>query len=97
MEFGWITGAVLLAAFLGGLSTAFLGFLGAPKEEGFDIRKFGISIIVSLGGAILVALTFQQNGPLTFNSILEAYLSGAGIEVIGNRGIDVVKAKLGFN
>jgi hypothetical protein len=72
---------IALAAFVGGVVAALLGFL--ESHEGFDSRKFGASAIRALIAALIFALA-NQGAPSAVN-ILYAFLGGAGIDVLVNR------------
>ncbi len=74
---------VALAALLGGIIAAALGWL--ESKEAFDVRKFGGSIIRSLIAGVVLALGSSLAGPVDVAALLYAFLGGAGVDVIGNR------------
>ena len=80
---------IALAALLGGLVAAFLGWL--ESGEPFDLRKFGASGIRSLIAAAIFAAGYQLSGSIGIIDLLYAFLGGAGVDVIGNR----ISGKLG--
>ncbi len=79
---------IALAALLGGLVAALLGWL--EGGEPFSPRKFGGSVIRSLIAAAIFAVGYQS-GYLGIIDLLYAFLGGAGVDVIGNR----ISGKLG--
>jgi hypothetical protein len=85
---------VLVAAFAGGLTTAFMGFLGTPVGEKFNSKKFLLSVVVSFVGAVGITYSAYLAGVFNMGVILMAYMSGGGFEVGVNRGIDVIKSKV---
>ena len=80
---------IAMAAFLGGVAAALLGWL----ESGvmFNPRKFGGSLIRSLIAAAIFAAGYQLSGSIGIIDLLYAFLGGAGVDVIGNR----ISGKLG--
>ncbi len=73
---------IALAALLGGLAAALLGWL--ESGEPFNPRKFGGSLIRSLIAAAIFAAGYQS-GSVGVIDLLYAFLGGAGVDVIGNR------------
>ena len=80
---------IALAALLGGIVTALLGWL--EVGEPFSLRKFGGSLIRSLIAAAIFAAGYQLSGGVRIIDLLYAFLGGAGVDVIGNR----ISGKLG--
>ena len=80
---------IALAAFLGGVVAALLGWL--ESGEPFSPRKFGGSVIRSLIAAAIFAAGYQLSGSVGMIDLLYAFLGGAGVDVIGNR----ISGKLG--
>ena len=87
MNFIWIA----LAAFVGGVATAFLGFLDSQQE--FQIRKFCASLIRSCFAAVVIAAAFQYSDEMQPVDIALAFLGGAGIDVIGNRTAGILRRR----
>jgi hypothetical protein len=79
---------IALAALLGGVAAALLGWL--ENSEPFSPRKFGGSLIRSLIAAAVFAGGYQS-GAVGIIDLLYAFLGGAGVDVIGNR----ISGKLG--
>jgi hypothetical protein len=81
---------IALAALLGGLVAALLGWL--ESGEPFSPRKFGGSVIRALIAGIIFAAGYQlSHGWVTVLDLFYAFLGGAGVDVLGNR----VAKKLG--
>jgi len=74
---------VALAALLGGLTTALLGWL--ESSEPFNLRKFGGSAIRALVASIVFAAGYHLSGSVGIVDFFYAFLGGAGVDVIGNR------------
>jgi len=74
---------IALAALLGGLAAALLGWLECG--EPFDLRKFGGSIIRALIAGVVFAAGYHLSGPAGILDLFYAFLGGAGVDVIGNR------------
>ena len=74
---------ISMAALLGGLVAALLGWL--ESSEPFDSRKFGGSAIRALIAGILFAVGYQLSGTLGLLDLFYAFLGGAGVDVLGNR------------
>lgn len=74
---------VALAALLGGLVAALLGWLEC--SDPFNPRKFGASAIRALVAAAIFAAGYQLTHPVGIVDLLYAFLGGAGVDVIGNR------------
>ena len=73
---------IAMAALLGGIVTALLGWL--ESSESFNMRKFGGSVIRSLIAAAIFAAGYQSNA-VGIIDLVYAFLGGAGVDVIGNR------------
>ncbi len=80
---------IALAALLGGIVAALLGWL--ESGEPFNLRKFGGSLIRSLIAAAIFAAGYQLSGSIGIIDLFYAFLGGAGVDVIGNR----ISGKLG--
>lgn len=80
---------IALAALLGGVSVALLGWLECG--DAFSPRKFGGSVIRSLIAAAIFAAGYQLSGAIGIIDLIYAFLGGAGVDVIGNR----ISGKLG--
>lgn len=78
----WI---IALAAFLGGLAAATLGYL--ESKEPFEPKKFARSVIVALVAAASFAVGFTLGNGASARDVLLAFLSGAGLDVIANRAL----------
>ena len=74
---------IAMAALLGGVVTALLGWL--ESSDPFSPRKFGGSLIRSLVAAAIFAAGYQVSGSIGIIDLLYAFLGGAGVDVIGNR------------
>ena len=74
---------IALAALLGGLAAAFLGWL--EYGEPFNPRKFGGSVIRALIAGIIFAAGYQLSSSVGIIDLFYAFLGGAGVDVIGNR------------
>jgi hypothetical protein len=77
-EFIFNMALVILAAFVGGLTTAILGFLGTSEK--FDTKKFLASALKSFIGAIVIAYGVYQAAMFNLGILFLAFLSGAGVE-----------------
>lgn len=82
---------IALAAFVGGLATALLGW--TERATPWDWKKFTTSMIRSFVGAIVIAAAMDYSGVVTPILYLFAFLSGAGIEVGGNRVAGALKKR----
>ncbi len=80
---------IALAALLGGVSVALLGWLECG--DAFNLRKFGGSVIRSLIAAAIFAAGYQLSSAMGIIDLIYAFLGGAGVDVIGNR----ISGKLG--
>jgi len=74
---------IALAAFVGGMATALIGW--AEQNTPWDIKKFTSSLIRSMVGGVAIAAAMDYSGATAPVIYLLAFLSGAGIEVGGNR------------
>ena len=74
---------IALAAFGGGMATALIGW----SEQGspWNGKKFVASLVRSLVAGVAVAAAMDYSGATAPIIYLLAFLSGAGIEVGGNR------------
>ncbi len=81
-----------VAAFLGGVVTALLGW--TESNLPFNVKKFMSSIIRALIAGIVIAAAFNYGetvGPLSY---FIAFLAGAGVDVGGNRVAGAITAKM---
>jgi len=78
-----------VAAFLGGIVSALLGWL--DSEEDFNPRKFSVSIVRALIAGITFAIGYQYMNSLSPIDIGVAFLGGAGVDVIGHRIARAIK------
>ena len=82
-----------VAAFLGGIISAVLGWL--DSGETFDARKLTSSIIRALVAGIVFAVGYEYaGGQITIIDIFVALVAGAGIDAGGNRIAGAIKAGL---
>jgi len=72
-----------LAALLGGLVSALLGWL--ESGEPFNARKFGGSVIRSLLAGVVFAVGYELADGINVLYLFYAFLGGAGVDIIGNR------------
>lgn len=83
---------IALAAFVGGMLAAGLGYL--ESTEAFNPKKFGASAIRALVAGILFAAGYSLTGSsITALDILVAVVGGAGFDVLGNRAAGAVFAR----
>ena len=80
---------IALAALLGGLVAALLGWM--ESGEPFNPRKFGGSAVRALIAAVIFAVGYQLANSVTALDLFYAFLGGAGVDVLGNR----ISGKLG--
>jgi len=83
---------IALAAFAGGIVAAVLGYL--DSETPFQLKKFLASLLRALVSGALFAAYYSYSDGITPVEILIAFVTGAGIDVLGNRGIGALKALL---
>ena len=82
---------IALAAFLGGITTALLGWSEASTP--WNWKKFSSSVVRSLVGAVAIAAAMDYSGATAPIIYLLAFLSGAGVEVGGNRVAGAITKK----
>jgi hypothetical protein len=82
---------VSLAAFLGGIAIALIGWL--EQGTSWDTKKFVASLVRSLVGGIGIAAALDYSGATSPIVYLLAFLSGAGMEVGGNRVAGAIAAR----
>lgn len=80
---------VAVAAFVGGVLSAFLGFL--DSKEKFDPRKFGKSIGVALLSGLAFAIGYSFSETIGARDIFVAILAGAGVDGITNRALGAAR------
>jgi hypothetical protein len=82
---------LVVAAFIGGLFAALLGWL--ESGEPFVARKFASSIMRALLASAVFAIGYTVTPVLSgIFGVIAAFLAGAGVDVIGNRLAGSVKA-----
>jgi len=91
MSIFWLAGA----AFIGGIAAALLGWV--DSAEPFQSRKFGSSVIRALIAGVVFAVGYSFANGLTPIDIGIAFLGGAGVDVLGNRGIGAIKMRAMWN
>ncbi len=79
MKILWIAGC----AFLGGIVAAILGWI--DSGEPFVTRKFLSSVIRALFAGFVFGVTYTFVDSSGIMDFVFAFLSGAGIDAIGNR------------
>lgn len=80
-------------AFFGGIIAALIGWL--ESSEPFDGRKFGRSILKALVAGIGIGVSYQiLSDNIQTIDLLYAFLAGAGVDVLGNRGAGAVSSLL---
>lgn len=84
---------VAVFSFLGAICTALLGFLDQTPPEPFVFRKFAPSIIRAIVAAVGVAAAFNYANMTGAVGLLLAFLSGAGVDVAGNRIAGAIATK----
>jgi len=89
MEIIWIG----LAAFVGGILAALLGWL--ESQAPFNPRKFGSSAVRAFIAGIGLAAVYEYKEFLTPLDLLVAFLGGAGVDVIGNRAAGAISSLRG--
>lgn len=83
---------IALAAFAGGVVAAVLGYL--DSELPFQPKKFIASLARALVAGAAFAVGYSYSDGITPLEIAAAFVAGAGIDVLGNRGIGAIKALL---
>ena len=82
-----------LAAFVGGIIAALLGWL--ESQDSFQPKKFLASLCRALvAAAAAFAAAYYYSNEITPVEIAAVFVSGAGFDVLGNRGYGAVKALL---
>ena len=80
---------VAVAAFGGGILSAFLGWL--DSHEPWDGRKFGKSMGFALLSALGFAIGYSFSDGVGTRDVFIAILAGAGVDSISNRAIGIWK------
>lgn len=80
---------VFIAAFLGGIIAALLGWIGTT--EPFIARKFLTSVIKAFVGAVVITVAFDFAQTASLILLLAAFLSGAGIDAGAKRVTDAIR------
>ena len=81
---------IILAAFLGGMATALIGW--SQQGGPWDSKKFTGSVAGAVIGAVVAALTIEYESATTPLVYLTAFLIGVGVEGGGNRIIGAISA-----
>ncbi len=81
---------VALAAFGGGIASAIMGWL--DSGEYFEGRIFMSSVIRALVAGGVFAISYTIVGNVTVLDICVAFVSGAGVDVLGNRIAGAIKS-----
>ena len=80
-----------VAAFLSGLATTLMGWLGSGKP--FDLRKFSTSAIRALIAGVVFAVSHEVLHDIGALALAIAFLSDAGVEAGGYRLAGAFKNK----
>lgn len=80
---------VALAAFFGGVLSAFLGW--CDSHESFDLRKFGKSVGFAFLAALGFALSYSFADSVGARDVFVAILAGAGVDCLSNRAIGAIR------
>lgn len=80
---------VILAAFAGAVAAALLGW--SESAEAFVFRKFLGSILRGLLAALVFGVGYQFTDGLGVWGLASAFLGGAGLDVIGKKGMGAIK------
>ena len=81
-----------VAAFVGGITAAVLGWLDA--NEPFEVRKFSASIVRALVAGVVFAVGYSYTNGLSPIDLGISFVAGAGVDVLGNRISGAIKAGL---
>ena len=81
---------VLVAAFLGGMATALIGW--SQQGGPWNSKKFIGSLAGSMLGAVIAAFAIEYETATVPLIYLNAFLIGAGVEVGANRIIGAIAA-----
>lgn len=84
---------VLVAALAGAMATTILGWVETIPPVPFDKRKFTISFIRGLIGAVSIAAAFNYSGSTAPICFLLAFLAGAGVNTGGNQIAGAMRAQ----
>lgn len=82
---------IAVAAFVGGMLAAFLGWL--DSHEPWDSRKFGKSMGFAILSALGFAIGYSFSNSIGARDIFIAILAGAGVDAISNRAIGAAGGK----
>ena len=80
---------LILVTLLGAIAAALLGW--AESGQPFDKRKFAASIGRAIIAGLLSSLVFQNQTEIDVWVLVLAFLTGAGLDVIGHRGIGALR------
>lgn len=81
---------IALAAFIGGVIAATLGWLGSA--ENFDMRKFSASLVRALIAGVVFAVGYTYANHISTMDVAVAFCGGAGVDALGNRISGAIKA-----
>lgn len=81
---------IALAAFTGGVVSAVLGYLDSGSS--FQLKKFISSLLRAMVAAAVFAVGYSYSDGITPLEIGSAFIAGAGIDVLGNRGAGAIKS-----
>ncbi len=74
---------ISLCAFGGGIIAAVLGWI--DSKEPFDSKKFMSSVIRALVAGFVFGIGYALTGHPVARDFIIAFISGAGVDAIGNR------------
>lgn len=80
---------ICLAAILGALFTAVLGWINSG--EPFVIRKFMGSVLAAILAAVAAGIAFQYIAPPTVRDFIMAFLAGAALDAGGKRVVTLIQ------
>ena len=83
---------IAIAAFIGGIVSALLGWL--DSAEPFEVRKFSASIVRALIAGLGIAAAYSYVNSITVLDIVICFLAGAGFDAGVNRISGAIKAGL---
>ena len=84
--------AIAVVSVLGAVVSATLGWL--ESEESFDMRKYSASLIRAVFAGLVNAFGFSTVQQIDMWMYIVAFLGGAGIDVLGHRASETMRARL---
>ena len=84
---------IAVAAFFGGIATALIGW--TQQGGSWNSKKFISSLVRSLVAGVGIAVAMDYSGGTAPIIYLLAFLSGAGVEVGGNRVAGAIASRKG--